>query len=82
MSDGKIEGIVQRVSSEGPLVFTEAALAAQDGKKVPVSFDFGPIIGEATLKYDPEEKALKASFQVDDPKMAEFLRNHPPSIFE
>lgn len=72
------EGIVQRVDE----VFTEEALAANDGKTIPLRLETGgPIIGEVTLKYDSEEKALKADFRVDDPKVEEFLKGPPPSIF-
>lgn len=76
MSEG--ERVVQRVS-EG---FTEEALAGQDGKTVPLTLEpGGPVVGEATLKYDPEEKALTANVQVTDPKLAEFLKETPPNIF-
>lgn len=78
---GEFEVVVQRIGDAGE-VFTEAALAAQDGKKVPLTLENGgPVIGEATLKYEPEEKALMAEFRVDDPKVAEFLRANPPNIF-
>lgn len=54
--------------------FTEEALKAQEGKKVRFTLEFGgPIIGEATLKYDPEAGALIASMRIDDPKVAESL---------
>lgn len=77
MSD-ETEGVIQRVDDQ----FTEEALKANDGKVVPLRREpGGPIIGEATLKYDEEDKALKASFRVDDPKMAELLRGFSPSIF-
>lgn len=78
------EGVVRKagVLDANFNVFTEEALAEHDGEVVPLTLEIGgPIIGEATLKYDPEEKALKANFQVDDPKVAEFLKNNPPSIF-
>lgn len=62
--------------------FTEEALKSQDGKKVELRLENdGPIIGEATLKYDPEARALTAEFRIDDPKVAEFLQGDPPSIF-
>jgi hypothetical protein len=52
--------------------FTEDALKAQDGKKVPLTASpGGPVIGEATLTYDPETKTLSAQLRVDDPKLAE-----------
>jgi hypothetical protein len=64
------------------VVFTEAALAAQDGKKVSLTLELGgPVVGEATLKYVPGDKALLAEFQVDDPKLAEQLKKNPPNIF-
>lgn len=77
------ESVVQRAGGDDFVVFTEEVLAAQDGKKVPLTLENGgPVIGEATLKYDPGEKALKANFRVDDPKVAEFLRGSPPNIFD
>lgn len=77
MSD--IEGIVWQTNE----VFTEEALMMNDGKEVPLRLEQGgPVIGIATLRYDPEEKALKADFRVDDPKVAEFLKGPPPNIFE
>lgn len=60
-------------------VFTEEALKSQDGKTVPVTLEFGgPVVGEATLKYDPEEKGLTAEFRVDDPDVREFLKGPMP----
>lgn len=71
------EATVQR-SNE---VFTEEALRSQDGKVVPLTLENGgPVIGEATLKYDPDEKALKAEFRVDDPLVAGFLKGTMPDI--
>jgi hypothetical protein len=84
MSEEPIRSVVQRagVPGEDFVVFTKAALAAQDGKKVPLTLEIGgPVVGEATLHYDPGEKALMAEYQVDDPKVAEILREDPPSIF-
>lgn len=76
MSDG--ESIVQRVDEQ----FTEEALAANDGKTIPLTKEIGgPVIGEATLHYDADEKALKAHFRVDDPQLAEFLKGPMPNIF-
>lgn len=78
------EGIVRRVDeSDGDFnVFTEEALAAQDGKVVPLTLEIGgPVIGEATLKYDSDERALKTIFRVDDPNLAELLKGTPPNIF-
>jgi hypothetical protein len=82
MSDG--ESIVQRagVVDGEHNVYTEAALAANDDKTVPLrDRPGGRVIGTAHLRYDAGEKALKARFEVDDPKVAEILREDPPSIF-
>lgn len=65
-----------------PAVFTDEALAANDGKTVPLRLEQnGPIVGEATFKYVPEDRALKADLRVADPKVAELLMKFPPSIF-
>lgn len=62
-------------------VFTEEALKAQDGKKVPLTMEIGgPVIGEATMKYDPETGNLMAEFQVDDPKAAELFSGDSSAI--
>lgn len=62
-------------------VFTEEALKSQDGKKVPLtSKPGGPVIGEATMKYNPETKRLEVQVRVDDPKVAEFFKQDPSSI--
>lgn len=54
--------------------FSEEALRAQDGKKVPLTaYPGGPVIGEAIMKYLPESKSLCAEMQVDDPEAAKFL---------
>ena len=46
--------------------FTEEALKAQDGKKVPLTRELGgPVIGEATLRYDSETGALIADMRID-----------------
>lgn len=72
-----IENIIHRADE----VFTEDALKANDGKVVPLrSNPGGPVIGEATLKYDSDEKALKAVFTVDDPKVEKFFTELPPNI--
>lgn len=72
----KIEGVVQKADGE---IFTEEALRAQDGQKVPLTLETGgPVIGEATLHYDEGEKALMASFTIEDPKMAELLKGPNP----
>lgn len=70
--------IVQRVDE----VFTEEALKEQDGKVVPLRLGTGgPIIGEATMKYDSEKKALTTNLRVDDPKLAELIsRGFTPPI--
>lgn len=54
--------------------FTEEALKAQDGKKVPLTLENGgPVIGEATLRYDSDTGELKTEMRIDDPQVAEFL---------
>jgi hypothetical protein len=54
--------------------FTEADLRSQDGKKVPLrAGPGGPVIGEATLKYDESEGALMAVFDIDDPKLKKLI---------
>lgn len=54
--------------------FTEEALKAQNGKKVPLTLEFGgPVVGEATLKYDSESGSMIADMQITDPKVAEVL---------
>lgn len=78
----EFKAVVQRAGGEGAIVFSEAALEACDGKVVPLTLEpGGPVIGEATLSYDPGEKALEAAFRVDDPNVAEALKADPPSIF-
>lgn len=70
-----------RLVQEVDNVFTEEALRENDGKTVPIRLEFGgPVIGKATLKYDPGEKALKADFEVTDPVMQEFLKGPMPSV--
>lgn len=74
----ELEGEVQRVDG----VFTEEALKSQDGKKVPLTLEIGgPVIGEATFKYDPERKALVATFEVDDPEVSDMLLRNRPRYF-
>lgn len=54
--------------------FTEEALRSQDGKKVPLTRELGgPVIGEATLRYDPDLGALVADMKVENPNFAEIL---------
>lgn len=61
--------------------FTEEALKAQDGKKVPLTLESGgPVIGEATMRYDPETGWLQCQFWIDDPQIAEALTGDPPSV--
>jgi hypothetical protein len=56
-------------------IFTKKVLEEQDGKKLPLTLENGgPVIGEATLHYDAEAKALKADFRIDDPLVEDFLR--------
>lgn len=62
-------------------VFTEEALRSQDGKKVPLTDrPGGRVIGEATMKYEPETGNLMAEFRVDDPEVAEFFKGDSPCI--
>lgn len=78
MDEAVPESIVARVSE----VFTEEALRAQDGKKVPLTLGFGgPIIGESILKYDEDAGALVSELHVADPKLAELLKGPLPPIF-
>lgn len=73
------ESVVERVGDR----FTEEALKAQDGKKVPLTSSPGsPIIGEATLRYDPDGKVLMAECRVTDPKAAKMLRDDQSFIFK
>lgn len=52
---------------------SKEAMKAQDGKKVPVTLEpDGPVIGEATLKYEPDV-GLVGNFKVEDETVAEFL---------
>jgi hypothetical protein len=54
--------------------FTEEALKAQDGKKVPLTLEIGgPVIGEATLRYDSSSGSLMADMTIENPSFAEFL---------
>lgn len=62
-------------------IFTKEALQAQDGKKVPLtSQPGGPVIGEATLHYDPETGGLLAQARVDDQVVAEFIKGNTTSV--
>lgn len=61
--------------------FTEDALKSQDGKKVPLTLEFGgAVIGEATLRYDSETGSLVADMQVTDPKAVEILGEESSAI--
>jgi len=61
--------------------FTEEALRSQDGKVVPLTaYPGGPVIGKATLKYNPKTKALETDIRVTDPKIAELLGPEPSAI--
>lgn len=73
----KIEGIVAKCD-ERYGIFTEEALQAQDGQKVPLTLDGGEVIGEMTLSYDADQKALMASIEVEDSKMEELLMGPMP----
>ena len=54
--------------------FTEEALRSQEGKKVPLTRELGgPVIGEATLRYDHDMGALVADMTIENPKVAELL---------
>jgi hypothetical protein len=61
--------------------FTEEALKAQDGKKVPLTLEFGgPVVGEATLRYDSDAKALVADMRFDDTKSEALLGGETSAI--
>jgi hypothetical protein len=60
--------------------FTEGALKAQDGKKVPLTRELGgPVIGEATLRYDPDVGII-ADMRIDDPQTAELLSEETSAV--
>jgi len=78
MTDGDPEGNIEYANE----VFTEKALREQDGKEVPVTlYPGGPVIGIATMKYDDEEKVLRADFNITDQDVREWFEGHPPMIF-
>lgn len=55
--------------------FSKEALKAQDGKKVPLTmYPGGPVIGEATMRYDSETGNLKAQCEVKDPRVKKLLQ--------
>lgn len=59
--------------------YPEEVLRAQNGKTVPLTDrPGGRVIGEATLTYVEGEGVLEARLRVDDPKVAEFLKDQPP----
>lgn len=61
--------------------FTEEALEAQDGKKVPLTLEpGGPVIGEVTLRYDSDAGVLIADMRVDDTNIAEFLSQEASAV--
>lgn len=61
--------------------FTEEALKANDGRKVPLTWEIGgPIIGEATLKYDPGIGVMMADMRINDPKVAELLGENASAV--
>jgi hypothetical protein len=63
-------------------IFTEEALKAQDGRVVPLTDKpGGRVIGDATLHYDPEAKALDAEIRINDPKLAEFVSEQLRPLF-
>lgn len=65
------EAIVGRAGK----TFSEEALKSSDGTLVPMRLEpGGRIIGEAVLRYDEGEQALKAEIAIDDPKVAEALK--------
>lgn len=58
--------------------YPEEVLKAQDGKVVPLTDKpGGRVIGEAKLTYVEGEGVLEARLRVDDPKVAEFLKDQP-----
>lgn len=60
-------------------VFTEEALKAQDGKSCALRLgNTGPVIGVATMSYEPHTKALYADLQIDDENVAKFLTDEKP----
>lgn len=62
--------------------FTEDALRSQDGKKVPLTAELGgPVIGEATLRYDPDLGALVADMKVENPNFAAVVPDTSAIIF-
>lgn len=61
--------------------FTDEALKEQDGKKIPLRLEIGgPVIGEATLRYDSDTGELKTEMRIDDPKIAAFLGQDASAI--
>lgn len=69
--------------------FPKEVLEKQDGKKIPFTLEpGGPVIGEATLKYVPEEEAIIADVTVTDDTTREFLEGNTadfmglPAIFD
>lgn len=61
--------------------YSEEALRSQDGRKLPLTaYPGGPVIGEATLKYDPGSNSLGAEIRVVDPTVAMVIGSRPSSI--
>jgi hypothetical protein len=61
--------------------FTEEALRSQDGKKVPLSRELGgPVIGEVTLRYDPDIGALIADMSIERLNVADILSKNPSAV--
>lgn len=61
--------------------FTEEALRSQDGKKVPLTMELGgPVIGEATLRYDPDLGALVADMKIENPNVSKFLPEQTSAV--
>lgn len=56
--------------------FPPEVLKAHDGEKIPLTREpGGPVIGEATLKYNEEAQALEARFRIDDSEIASLFRD-------
>ncbi len=54
--------------------FTKEALKAQDGKRVPLTFEpGGPVIGEAIFRYDEATGNLAAGLRIDDDQISAWL---------
>ena len=61
--------------------FTEEALRSQNGKKVPLTMGFGgPVIGEATLRYDPDVGALIADMSIERVNVPDILSKNTSAV--